>query len=108
MKALTYDQDKPPLAYLPSAALREIAMVQAYGAAKYGTTDNFRQGMEVRRNLSCALRHIYEYLDGNDLDNESGRNHLGHAACRLMFVLQNLKDGNAIDDRYKKDETANS
>jgi hypothetical protein len=104
MKALTYDQDKPPLAYLPSAALREISMVQEYGARKYGTTDNFRQGMEVRRNLSCALRHIYEYLDGNDLDNESGRNHLAHAACRLMFVLQNIKDGVAVDDRYRKDK----
>jgi len=102
MKALTYDDNKPPLALLPSAGLREIAMVQAYGALKYGTTHNFRSGMEVSRNLSCALRHIYEYIDGNDLDNESGRHHLAHAACRLMFILQNINDDVLIDDRYRK------
>lgn len=82
-------------------------MVQAYGAAKYGTTHNYRKGMEISRNLSCSLRHIYDYLDGVDFDRESGRNHLAHAACRLMFVLQNIHDGTAIDDRYKKDEAAN-
>jgi hypothetical protein len=100
-KAATHDDGKPPLANLPWAGVREVAMVQAYGHSKYKDFNNFRKGMEVSRNLSCAIRHISEYMDGNDLDSESGRNHLAHAACRLLFVLQNLHDGTAIDDRYK-------
>ena len=100
-KALTYDEGKAPLAYVPWAAIDEMAMVQAYGHKKYKDYNNFRKGMEVGRNLSCAIRHIRDFMDGNDLDSESGRSHLGHAMCRLAFVIQNIKDGTAIDDRYK-------
>jgi hypothetical protein len=102
MKAETYDDGKPPLANLPLAGLNSVARVQAYGHKKYGDFHNFRKGMEVSRNLSCAMRHIMAYMDGQDKDPESGENHLGHAACRLFFVLQNLEDGVLIDDRYKK------
>lgn len=100
-KALTFDDGKAPLAYIPWAAVDEMAMVQAYGHKKYKDWNNFRKGMEVGRNLSCALRHIRDYMNGIDLDAESGRSHLGHAMCRLAFVLQNQADGVAIDDRYK-------
>lgn len=100
-KAKTYDDGKLPLAWLPWDAIRAMNAVQQYGHAKYLDFNNFRKGMEVSRNLSCALRHISEYMEGADNDHESGLNHLAHAMCRLAFVLQNLKDGTAIDDRYK-------
>lgn len=99
-KALTYDDGKPPMALLPPAALREIALVQAYGKKKYGNAYNYLSGMEVNRNVSCALRHIFDYLEGIDVDRESHAHHLAHAACRLMFTLQNIKDGTATDDRF--------
>lgn len=99
--ALTYDDGKAPLSVLPWAALDEMAFVQAYGHAKYKDFYNYRKGMEVSRNLSCALRHIRDYMSGIDLDAESGRSHLAHALTRIAFVLQNMKDGTAIDDRYK-------
>lgn len=102
MKAKTYDGGKPPLANIPLSGLNEVAMVQEYGHRKYGDFYNYKKGMEISRNLSCAMRHIMAYMDGEDMDKESGRNHLGHAACRLFFVLENLKDGTAIDDRFKK------
>lgn len=102
-KALTFDQEKSPLAYLPWAGIDEVAHVQAYGAKKYGDFYNYRKGMEVGRNLSCAIRHIRAYMEGENLDKESSRSHLAHACCRLLFTLQNLHDGTAIDDRYKKD-----
>lgn len=103
-KALTYDEGKAPLANIPWAAVDEMAMVQAYGHSKYGDFNNYRKGMEVTRNLSCAIRHIRDYLNGHDLDTESGRHALGHAMCRIAFVLQNIADGTAIDDRYVVDK----
>ena len=99
-KALTYDGGKPPLALLPWQAIRMVAMVQDYGRRKYKNSDNFRKGLEARRNASCALRHIASWLDREDLDKESGENHLAHAACRLLFILENISDGKLIDDRY--------
>ena len=100
-KALTYDDGKPALAVLPTAALREMSKVQAYGKRKYNDFYNYKKGMELSRNLSCALRHIYEVMDGNDTDPESGCHHLGHAMTRLAFVMQNIADGTLIDDRFK-------
>lgn len=100
-KAKTFDAGKAPLATVPRAAIDEIAHVQAYGHEKYGDFHNYRKGMEVTRNLSCALRHIRDYLNGNDADEESGRHPLGHAITRLAFVLQNIHDGTAIDDRFR-------
>lgn len=99
-KARTDDSGKAPLAYLPWDGIREVAQVQSYGHKKYGDFYNYRKGMEVGRNLSCAIRHIADYMDGNDVDHESGRSHLAHAACRLLFVLQNIHDGTIIDDRF--------
>lgn len=100
--ARTDDGGKAPLANLPPAGIREVALVQAYGHKKYGDFNNYRKGMEVSRNCSCAIRHIMAYMDGETNDPESGRSHLAHAACRLMFILQNIADGVEIDDRYRK------
>lgn len=100
-KAATHDEGKAPLAYLPWAALDAMAQVQAYGHKKYGNFYNYRKGLEVGRNLSCAIRHIRDYMNGEDKDHESGQNPLAHALTRIAFVLQNLKDGTAIDDRFK-------
>lgn len=103
-KAETYDSGKAPLAWVPWAAVKEMSMVQAYGHQKYKDFNNYRKGMEVSRNLSCALRHIEEYMSGKDADDESKLNPLAHAMCRIAFVLQNISDGVAIDDRYKRDK----
>ena len=100
-KAKTYDEGKLPLANLPWAAIDALSTVQQYGHGKYGDFNNYRKGMEVTRNLSCALRHIRDYLTGHNTDAESGCHPLAHALCRIAFVIQNLKDGVAIDDRYK-------
>ncbi len=98
-QAKTDDSGKPPLACLPWAALKEVSMVQAYGQEKYGDIYDYRKGMKVTRPASCALRHIAAWMEGEDLDNESKLNHLAHAVTRLLFILQNLNDGTAIDDR---------
>lgn len=102
VKAETYDDGKPPLANLPWEGIKAVSRVQAYGHKKYKDYNNFRKGMEVSRNLSCAIRHIAAYMEGETLDKESNESHLAHAACRILFVLQNEHDGVAIDDRFKK------
>lgn len=101
LKAETYDDGKAPLANVPWEAVEAMAKVQAYGHKKYKDFNNYRKGMEVMRNLSCALRHIKSWIEGQDTDPESNESHLAHAMCRVAFTLQNIADGTAIDDRYK-------
>ncbi len=100
-KAKTDDSGKPPLATLPWKALRKVSQVQAYGHKKYGDFYNYKKGMEATRQLGCAIRHIADYMDGIDLDKESGQSHLAHAACRILFALENESDGKLVDDRFK-------
>jgi hypothetical protein len=102
LKAKTYDEGKAPLAWLPWGALKEVALVQKYGHDKYGEFSNYKKGMEESRNISCAIRHLAAYMSGETYDSESLRTHLAHAACRILFVLENQADGVAIDDRYQK------
>jgi hypothetical protein len=98
-KAHTDDSGKPPLAKVPLALAEAVANVMEYGHKKYGDYNNYKKGMEISRNLSCALRHIMAFQNGEDNDPESEQNHLGHAAARLGFVLDNIKRGTVIDDR---------
>jgi hypothetical protein len=103
-RAKTYDDGKPPMAHLPWKALREVSLVQIAGKDKYGDFHNYRKGMEVGRNLSCAVRHIADFMDGDDLDSETKRSHLASAALRCLFALQNILEKTAIDDRYNKNK----
>ncbi len=99
--AKTNDEGKPPLAMLPSAGIRAVAQVQAFGHKKYHDFHNFRKGIEHSRALSCVIRHVMAHMDGETKDPESGELHLAHAACRLLFLIQNMSDGKDIDDRFK-------
>lgn len=86
---------------IPPEGMRAVARVQAYGHRKYSDFNNYRRGLEASRLASCIMRHVLAWMDGEDLDPESGESHLAHAATRAMFALQNIKDGTLIDDRYK-------
>lgn len=100
--AKTNDEGKPPLAMLPSAGIRAVAQVQSFGHKKYHDFHNFRKGIQHSRAISCAIRHLMAHMDGESKDPESGELHLAHAACRILFLIQNINDKTDIDDRFKK------
>jgi len=98
---IKHDQGKAPIGLLPAQALEEVAQVLAYGAEKYGT-HNWRGGMAHSRLYDAALRHLLAFIDGQDLDDESGKEHLAHAICGLLMLLESRKKGYGKDDRYNK------
>jgi len=94
-EGVKYDAGKPSIARLPSRAVFEIARVFKHGADKYDDTNrlddnNWRYGMRWSRLHDAALRHIFAHKQGEDLDQDSGLNHLAHAACSLMMLLREL------------------
>jgi len=93
-----FDSGKPPVSIIPWVALQLEAEVFAFGANKYGKF-NFRDGFNQSRLIDACLRHILAYSWGEDIDPESGLNHLGHARCCLSMLLQNIEDGTSVDDR---------
>ena len=99
MSARKDDSQKPRLDLLPSSALLEIAKVLDHGATKYGE-NNWRAGLKWSRLLGACLRHVFAFLGGQNQDPETGLNHLAHACCCLLFLLDYQISHPEMDDRY--------
>jgi hypothetical protein len=99
MSAIKFDADKPMMSLLPFHALREVAKILTYGAAKYGA-HNWRKGMEWSRLESAMLRHYDSYRRGDDIDAESGLPHLAHMVCNGLMLLTYQLDKIGTDDRF--------
>jgi len=96
-----FDAAKAPIDLIPYEALVEIAMVLKAGEEKYGTA-NWAQGIEMRRLLSAAQRHIGQFNSGEDCDEETQTLHLANAACNLMFAIWMMKNRPDMDNRWIK------
>ena len=95
------DSDKVDLSLLPPLSIIGIGRVLGMGAAKYDRF-NWRGGIKYSRLLGAALRHIFAYIGGEDIDKESGISHIHHAACNLVFLGQFIEEGREeLDDRYR-------
>ena len=43
--------------------------------------------MEPKRYVDALYRHLLAYIEGNEVDEESGLSHLAHMACNISFLL---------------------
>lgn len=88
-----FDQGKPRFSLVPNQAMSEVVDVLTFGASKYGD-HNWKQIPGLQNRYYDALqRHLSAFRDGHTLDDESGKHHLAHAACCVLFMLQNDLEG---------------
>lgn len=109
MKAggLKYDTGKPPMELLPHDSLVELAMVLKAGEVKY-SAGNWTRGIEMRRLIGAAYRHLGEFNSGRDYDEETKTLHIANAAVNLLFAIWMYKNKPELDNRWlKKDLTPN-
>ena len=94
-----FNNGKPDLVYLLDfpEAIRELAEVAEYGASKY-SRHNWKRGLKVRSVASSLLRHLAAYIDGEDVDEESGLPHTGAIVWNGM-VLAEMSKRFDMDDR---------
>ena len=78
---------KDRLRLIPYQALVKVSKVREFGIAKYGGDDTGWKTVDKDDFAEAALRHIYKYFDGEELDDESGLHHLHHAACSLILAI---------------------
>lgn len=97
-QAVKHDKGKPPIGLIPRSALEAEARVLDFGAKKYGR-HNWCGGMDHSRMSDAALRHILAYIDGEEVDPESGEDHLAHARCCLGFLIEYRAKKTGKDDR---------
>lgn len=94
------DAGKNRLDLLDPFALEEIGRALTHGAQKYGE-HNWRRGLAYSRLYAAALRHLFAWWRGEELDSETGLSHLAHAGCCVMFLLSyRVSTERGIDDRW--------
>ena len=98
---------KPSLALIPGPALVEQAIVHKLGADKYGAY-NWREQpkIETMVYLNAALRHLHAFIDGQDIDEESGVTHLAHVCACCNIIIDAKAVGNLFNDRPHHAPTA--
>lgn len=99
-------RSKPSICSIPSTALAQQAIVHMLGSKKYGFY-NWRTVPKVScmTYLDAMERHLRKYLDGEDIDPESGVSHLAHIAACCNIVMDASTVGNLHDDRPPKAPT---
>jgi hypothetical protein len=97
-QAVKHDQGKPDFTQMSWELLEMHARVREFGSKKY-SRNNWKKGFKITRSLAAALRHIFQYLGGEDNDKESGISHLGHAVCCLEHAIYDSINHPENDDR---------
>lgn len=95
------DEGKPRLDLLDPYAMEQMGHVLAFGANKYKDPFNYTKGIKYLKLVGSALRHIFAFIRGEDLDPESGYPHLAHGMCCLMMLLSMTQRHPELDDRCK-------
>jgi len=87
-----YDQGKLRWTLLPWRTLKGVVEILEMGARKYAE-DNWKH-VEPQRYKDAALRHLTDWLSGEKVDPESGKSHLYHCICCLLFLAWFEEEGN--------------
>jgi hypothetical protein len=83
-----FDGGKLQYGLLPPLALKATVEILTFGAEKY-EPDNWKVVPDSKRRYFDAMqRHLWAWKEGEQDDPETGKNHLAHAMCCLMFLYE--------------------
>lgn len=93
---IKFDKEKLLYHLIPAECLEQLCKVYTFGARKYGENNWIKLDNPIIRFSDALERHFIEFKKGNQLDNETGINHLAHVAWNafslLWFELKNNKE----------------
>lgn len=93
---------------IPKAPLDLLGRVYHFGESKYAP-HNYRKGYEWSKSYDALQRHLSAWWEREDIDEESGLSHLGHAACHIFALIVFSSDRDRYgeyDDRYSATENS--
>ena len=92
---------KVPLSLLPPAPQAHVALALLDGSKKYGRHNWRSESVAASIYIDACLRHLNDWMDGEEEAEDSRVHHLGHAAACLFILMDAQQVGNLIDDRPK-------
>lgn len=101
-EAMRFNTGKPMLSFvleMPNACIG-LAEVSKFGAIKYAR-GNWRKGFPQMSIVDSLMRHLQAYINGEDIDPESGLPHLYHVHWNSAALIENSVRHPDNDDRLK-------
>lgn len=92
IEGLKLDQGKLRYDLLPFGAVDQLVRVLTYGAEKYAPNNWRLVENPIERYKAATLRHLSLYMQGEEVDKESGISHLAHAATNVIFLMEFEKE----------------
>jgi hypothetical protein len=90
---------KIDLSLFPSAGILHGAHALVDGAVKYGPYNWRFYDVQAMTYIAAAQRHLAAFLDGENIAQDSGVHHLGHAMACCAILLDASEGGHLIDNR---------
>lgn len=104
------DSSKVRIELIAPELIFAVAEISTFGAKKYADR-NWELGMNWSRVFGALMRHMWAWWGGaaptsksfifGDLDMETGKSHLWHAGCCIMYLIAYEARGTGTDDRWK-------
>ena len=96
-----YNNGKPEVSQLSPQFVMDLADLMTQSAKKYGKF-NWAKGQDFCTPLDSCYRHLLKFQAGQDLDDESGKSHLLHAAANIMIMYHSQLFHKDLDDRSEE------
>lgn len=93
---------KTPISLVPPSAIIYLAEGFREGAQKYGPYNWRKKKVQTMIYADATLRHLLAYIDGANIDPESGKPHLAGAIASLAVLIDATETGNLVDNRPPK------
>ena len=77
----------------------EVGVGMLEGALKYRRFNYRIAGVRASIYIDAAKGHIDSWVEGEDIDPDSGLSHITKAICSLIVLRDSMLDGNFVDDR---------
>lgn len=90
---------KAGMSCVPAEVLIELGLAMMEGARKYGRHNYRAVGVRASVYYDAALRHLFAWWEGEDIDPDSGISHLTKAMACLVVIRDSIVCNNWSDDR---------
>ena len=87
---------------VPIRVLWELGIALLEGGYKYGRHNYRVMGVRASVYYDAAAGHIDQWWEGEDIDPDSGLNHVIKAIASLTVLRDSMMEGNWVDDRPPK------
>ena len=93
-----FNEGKLKWSLVPQSSLIPMVQVLEFGAKKYGAY-NWVKGLSIRETCESLKRHLDAFMEGEDIDSDSGLSHIGHIQCNALFLSWMMENRKDLDDR---------